>query len=608
GDVKLIGEFDVPNRAPVANNDNYTMAEDQILVSGVLANDTDADGNPLSAILVSGPHHGALTLNANGLFTYAPAANYNGSDSFTYKANDGTADSNVATVVINVTSVNDAPVGADNTVTTPEDTAYVFKVADSPFTDPNDSPANALAAVKINTLPSAAAGTLTDNGIAVTAGQSVSIADIIGSKLMFTPAANANGSPSFTFQVQDDGGIANGGVDLAQVPNTMTINVTPVNHAPVANNDNYTMAEDQILVSGVLANDTDADGNPLSAILLSGPHHGALTLNANGLFTYAPVANYNGSDSFTYKANDGTADSNVATVVINVTSVNDAPVGADNTVTTPEDTAYVFKVADFPFTDPNDSPANALAAVKISTLPSAAAGTLTDNGFAVTAGQSVSIADIIGSKLIFTPAANANGSPSFTFQVQDDGGIANGGVDLAQLPNTVTINVTPVNHAPVAINDSYTTAENTTLTVSATSVLNNDIDVDGNPLSAILVSGTAHGALTLNADGSFTYTPAANYIGSDSFTYKVNDGTADSNVATADITVPSVNAAPVFDSGGTATIAEKLITQTVVYDAHATDAENDTLTYSLPTGVVDNDLFNINASTGEVTFKTSPNF
>src|SRR5262249_53967264 len=380
------------------------------------------------------------------------------------------------------------------------------------------------------------------------------------------------------------------------------------NRAPVANNDNYTMAEDQILVSGVLANDTDADGNPLSAILVSGTAHGALTLNANGLFTYAPAANYNGSDSFTYKANDRTADSNVATVVINVTSVNDAPVGADNTVTTPEDTAYVFKVADFPFTDPNDSPANALAAVKISTLPSAAAGTLTDNGFAVTAGQSVSIADIIGSKLIFTPAANANGSPSFTFQVQDDGGIANGGVDLAQLPNTVTINVTPVNHAPVAINDSYTTAENTTLTVSATSVLNNDIDVDGNPLSAILVSGTAHGALTLNADGSFTYTPAANYIGSDSFTYKANDGTADSNVATADITVPSVNAAPVFDSGGTATIAEKLITQTVVYDAHATDAENDTLTYSLPTGVVDNDLFNINASTGEVTFKTSPNF
>src|SRR5262249_23032067 len=264
GDVKLIGEFDVPNRAPVANNHNYTMAEDQLLVSGALANDTDADGTPLSAILVSGTAHGALTLNANGLFTYAPAANYNGSDSFTYKANDGTADSNVATVVINVTSVNDAPVGADNTVTTPEDTAYVFKVADFPFTDPNDSPANALAAGKINGLPSAAAGTLPATGIAVTAGQSVSIADIIGSKLMFTPAANANGSPSFTFQVQDDGGIANGGVDLAQVPNTMTINVTPVNHAPVANNDNYTMAEDQILVSGVLANDTDADGNPLS--------------------------------------------------------------------------------------------------------------------------------------------------------------------------------------------------------------------------------------------------------------------------------------------------------------------------------------------------------
>ncbi len=110
--------------------------------------------------------------------------------------------------------------------------------------------------------------------------------------------------------------------------------------------------------------------------------------------------------------------------------MNDAPSGADKTVTTNEDTAYTFAAADFGFSDPSDSPANALAAVKITTLP--AAGTLKLDGVAVTAGQFVAAADIAAGKLKFSPAANANGAgyASFTFQVQDNGGTANGGVDL----------------------------------------------------------------------------------------------------------------------------------------------------------------------------------
>ena len=175
-------------------------------------------------------------------------------------------DQSANTITINVTAVNDAPAGTDNTVTTLEDTAYIFTAADFGFSDPNDSPANALAAVKITTLPGA--GTLTNNGVAVTAGQFVSVADITAGLLVFTPAANANGTgyATFTFQVQDDGGTANGGVNLDQSANTMTINVT---------------------------------------------------------------------------------------------AVNDAPAGTDNTVTTLEDTAYIFTAADFGFSDPNDSPANA---------------------------------------------------------------------------------------------------------------------------------------------------------------------------------------------------------------------------------------------------------
>jgi VCBS repeat-containing protein len=97
---------------PVALDDSYTTAEDTPLIvaaPGVLANDSDPDGDPLAAVLVSGPAHGTLTLNANGAFTYTPAANFNGTDSFTYRASDGTTNSNLATVTQTVTPVNDPP-------------------------------------------------------------------------------------------------------------------------------------------------------------------------------------------------------------------------------------------------------------------------------------------------------------------------------------------------------------------------------------------------------------------------------------------------------------------------------------------------------------------
>src|SRR5205814_352996 len=122
----------------------------------------------------------------------------------------------------------------------------------------------------------------------------------------------------------------------------------------------------------------------------------------------------------------------------------------------------------------------------------------------------------------YTPAANYHGTDSFTYKANDgqaDSGIA-----------TVNIAITAVNDAPVAVNDSYTTAEDTTLNVAAAGVLANDSDVDGDSLSAVLVSQPTHGTLTLNSDGSFSYTPAANYHGTDGFTYKANDGQADSGI------------------------------------------------------------------------------
>ena len=153
-----------------------------------------------------------------------------------------------------------------------------------------------------------------------------------------------------------------------------------------------------------------------------------------------------------------------------MTSVNDAPAGADKAVTILEDGSYTFGTSDFGFTDPNDSPANALLAVKIASVP--AAGSLALNGVTVTAGQSVSATDITAGKLVFTPAANANGTnyASFTFQVQDDGGVANGGVDLDQTPNAITVNVTSVNDAPAGADKAVTILEDGSYTFGTSEI------------------------------------------------------------------------------------------------------------------------------------------
>src|SRR5216117_1951587 len=490
------------NDAPLAaNDDSYTTPEDtQLTVSapGVLANDSDVDGDALSAVLVSNPTHGTLTLNSDGSLVYMPALNFNGTDNFTYKASDGQAQSGVATVTITVTPVNAAPVAAnDDSYTTPEDTQLTV-IAPGVLANDSDADGDTLSAVLVS---GPSHGTLTLNG---------------DGSLVYMPALNFNGIDSFAYKASD--GQAQSGVAM------VTITVTPINNAPVAANDDiYTTPEDtQLTVSapGVLANDTDADGDTLTAVLVSGPSHGTLTLNADGSLVYMPALNFNGTDSFTYKANDGQAQSGVATVTITVTPVNDAPVAAnDDSYTTPEDTQLTVSA---PGVLANDTAVDGdtLSAVLVGG-PSHGTLTLNSDG-----------------SLVYMPALNFNGTDSFTYKSSD--GQAQSGVA------TVTITVTPVNDAPLAANDdSYTTPEDTQLTVSAPGVLANDSDVDGDTLSAVLVTGPTHGTLTLNGDGSLVYMPAANFNGTDSFTYKASDGQAQSGVTTVTITVTPVNDAPV---------------------------------------------------------------
>ena len=790
------------NQAPSAADDTFSTDEDTPLnvpAPGVLVNDSDPNGDTLSAVVVTGPANGTLSLKADGSFTYTPNANYNGSDSFTYQVSDGSLTSNVATVTLRVNAINDAPTAEDQSKTIDEDTAlggsltatdvegdtltysivngpthgqiltfdsttgaytyqpaYNYNGSDSftflandgtvngnvatvsitvnPVNDrPFASPSNQAATTNEDTAVSgqltavdAENDPLTFSGDVPAAGMPAHGSVIINSDgtYTYTPDANFNGTDQFVFQVADDKGAFGYGV--------VTVRILPVSDAPVAADDTYSMNEDEVLSSstdllsrlrmvsqpgdfvgqgytsgtqplvldytaststfaartnyangveilvidssvvggwtldfsapndvpltpgvytgamrfgfqdagspglnvfgngrglnelvgqftvfdvaygasgtimrfaatfvqqgvnsdasldpplsgalafqstfgtsgGILANDTDVDGDfLLSTSLVTGPAHGDLNLNPDGTFTYTPDPNFFGTDSFTYQTSDGSLTSNTAMVTIDVAPINDAPVAQNGTSSTDEDVALTDTLS------ASDVDSSKLTYTLVSN-PSH--GTI--SSFNSDTGE-----------YTYTPDANFNGSDSFTFQVSDG--------FLTSNDATQSIQIAPVNDPPVAANDDYSLNEDSILTTdSSTGVLANDTDIDGGTLSASVVTGPANGTLSLNADGSFTYTPDANYNGSDSFTYRVSDGSLTSNVATVTLRVNAVNDPPTAEDQ-VVSLPANSPSGTVVGTIQANDVDNDPLTYTFVSGNTGG-AFAIDASSGQIT-------
>lgn len=408
----------VGNRAPVAADDpDYTVNENSTLTvsaPGVLDNDSDPDSDGLTAVLETGPTNGALSLNANGSFTYTPNTDYNGPESFTYRASDGRGGlSALATVNIAVVGINDPPsLTAGKDVRVLEDGGAYSQLWATDISAGENGQTLTITTDATNLALFSTPPALADDGT-----------------LTFTPAADAFGQSTVTITMQDNGGRTNNGWDTATY--TFKITIDAVNDPPsYTKGGDITVAED------------------------SGP---------------------NTATSWASNFSVGPANESSQTLVFGTLTTNDA-----------------------------------LFAVKPVLNGS---GTLT-----------------------FTPAPNANGTAQVTLRIRDSGGTANGGQDVYGA--TMTITVTPSNDEPTATDDDVTAIKNRAQTIAAATLLRNDTDIDGDTLtvSGVSATTTAGGAVTLTGD-TLLYTPSTDFVGADSFTYTVRDGSGATDIATVNIDV-----------------------------------------------------------------------
>jgi large repetitive protein len=461
------------NHAPVVSNSAVTTNED-VATSSVLNVGTDSDGDSLLYSVVTSPLHGILSVfdAVTRAFTYTPTLNYSGTDSFTFKANDGSADSNIATTSITINAVNDAPVATD----------VVLSV------DQNATVNGTLTATDVDS------AVLTYSTSSNPANGTISGFNASTGAFTYTPATNYVGTDSFTFKAND--GSLNGN------DATVTVTVNAINSAPVANASSTTTNEDTPVVIVLTGSDSDIPAQVLNYSVVTGPTHGTFSGTAPNL-TYTPNADYVGGDSFTFKANDGALDSTPATVSITVNAVNDNP-----TLTTLTD-ASADELTPITFTA-------AASDIDGDTLTYSLSGT-------IPAGASI---DPSTGVFTWTPT-EAQGPSVNTFNVVISDG--QGGTDS----KSITLTVNEVNVAPLSSDIGVSTHVNTAKIIT---LIGNDADTPAQTLVYAISTSPTNGTLGSISGNQVTYTPLEGYTGTDTFTYTVTDGFLTSTPSTVTVT------------------------------------------------------------------------
>ncbi|WP_175549658.1 tandem-95 repeat protein, partial [Vibrio parahaemolyticus] len=499
--------------------DKATVVEDTPTIIKVLGNDTfEGTDKVVSLDTNNGPANGTVSVNPDGSVTYTPNDNYHGTDSFTYIVTSGGV-SESAIVEVNVTPANDAPVAKDDIATTQEDTAVTIDVL------PNDTDVDG--------------DKLSIESVSVPKEQGT--VEVVDGKLVFTPAENFNGDAEITYTVTD-GALT----DQATVKVTVNaVNDTPVVESNIAD---QTLAEDftpyTIDLNTAFSDVDNVDGELTFSV--SGNSNIQVAI-VNGIATITPTADWNGSETLTFTATDPSGES--VSQPVNFTVAPVADIVADK-ATVVEDTSTVIKVLG------NDTFEGDGKVVSLDTNNGPANGTVSVNP---------------DGSVTYTPNDNYQGTDSFTYIV------TSGGVSES---TTVSVDVTPVNDAPVAKDDTAITDEDTPVTID---VLPNDNCIDGDKLSIQSASvPEAQGKVEI-VDGKLVFTPAENFNGDAEITYTVTDGEL-TDAAKVTVTVNPVNDAPTIKVDAVESITEDAVsTDTVVatLTVRDTDTPEDQLTVSL---------------------------
>ncbi|MBQ4875794.1 tandem-95 repeat protein [Pseudoalteromonas luteoviolacea] len=521
--------------APVTADDFAQTFEDTQIIVNLLTNDSDAENDMVasSAAVIVEPKLGSYSIE-NGIVTYTPNLNATGQDSLTYTVKDLAGNTSAAaTLIIDITPVNDKPVAKSFELLVTEDTASDSIDLRSKSEDVED--VNPTGAIALTATPTKGVVTL----------------DQQTGSLVYTPNADAIGSDAFSYTIADSDG-------LISEPAIVTVNIGAVNDRPVVDNDTLVMTEDEVATLNILANDSDVEDQGFNAanVMLEDKGAGAgvydmadVAVLADGTLEITPKQDANGRFSFTYTLVDSEQlSSESATVTVDITPVNDAPVALDNMAELFEEGSHEVNVlGNDSDVDENDN--LDLSSVSVVKQPLNGQVRVTDTG-----------------AIVYVPNTNFNGDDTFTYTVRDAAGALSNEA-------TVTMTVKPLNDAPVAQSQSVSLAEDGSLLITLAAT-----DIDGDELSYQIVSSTASGSLTQLSVNTWTYAPNANFNGQDSLQFIAFDGQVESAPAQVTITVDAANDAPEI-SGAPATSVDQDVAYS--FTPQATDLDEDSLTFSV---------------------------
>ncbi|WP_180937641.1 tandem-95 repeat protein, partial [Vibrio parahaemolyticus] len=515
------------NDAPVAKDDIATTQEDTAVTIDVLPNDTDVDGDKLSIQSASVPEAQGKVEIVDGKLVFTPAENFNGHAEIIYTVTDGEL-TDEAKVTVTVNPVNDAPtIKVDAVESITEDAVNTDTVVATLTVRDTDTPEEQLTVSLENN----------SNGYFVLVGNEV--------KLTQAGVDAVNNDELNLKDLTISASVSDGVNPTASDSDSLIVN--RVNDAPTVEN----AIADQVLSEDFASytidlNDAFKDSDSALNFSVSGNSNVLVSIE-NGIATISPTADWNGSETLTFTATDPSGESISQTVNFTVAPVAD--IVADK-ATVVEDTSTVIKVLG------NDTFEGDGKVVSLDTNNGPANGTVSVNP---------------DGSVTYTPNDNYHGTDSFTYIV------TSGGVSES---TTVSVDVTPVNDAPVAKDDIATTQEDTVVTID---VLPNDTDVDGDKLS--IQSATvpeAQGKVEI-VDGKLVFTPAENFNGDAEITYTVTDGQL-TDEAKVTVTVNPVNDVPTIKVDAVESITEDAVsTDTVVatLTVRDTDTPEDQLTVSL---------------------------